>query len=150
MKEFFPILAVVLALASCGGAPEALVVKQFTLRDQDVSTENDPMVQNTKTGRLYGAVSVEERKQRLGQYFRVLWSADSGLEKEVIFQYQQGASGSLVKRMERRIPAGSARGVEEFGVIGDDYFDNGRVLAWKMTLRAGGEVISTKQSYLWE
>lgn len=149
MKSYLN-LAVAFALASCGGTPDALVVKQFTLRDQDVATESDPMVQNAKTRRLYGAVSVEERKQRLGQYYTVLWNADPGLGKEIIFQYQQGKSGSRIKRMSRAIPAGTADGREEFAVIGDDYFDNGRVLTWKMTLKVGGEVVSTKQSYLWE
>ncbi|MEP2775279.1 MAG: hypothetical protein ABJQ29_06010 [Luteolibacter sp.] len=149
MKRYLT-LAVAIVLASCGGTPEPLVVKQFTLRDQDTGTESDPMVQNAKMQRLYGAVSVEERKQRLGQYYTALWNADPGLDKEIIFQYQQGKSGSLVKTMTRNIPAGTSEGKEEFSIIGDDYFDNGRVLTWKMTFKAGGEVISTEQSYLWE
>lgn len=148
MKNYF-IIALALVLVSCGGSPDALVVKSFTLRDQDSTIENDPMVQNEKMRRLYGAVSVEERKQRLGEYYMVQWNADSSLEKEIIFQYQQGKSGSRIKRMTRLIPAGTAEGSQEFAVIGDDYFDNGRVLAWKMTLKVGGEDISTKQSYLW-
>lgn len=143
------IIALAFVLASCGGTPDALVVKSFILRDQDSVVENDPMVQNEKSRRLYGAVTVEERAQRLGQYYTVLWNADAGLDKEIIFQYQQGKSGSRIKRMTRTIPAGTSDGSLEFTVIGDDYFDNGRVLAWKMTLKAGGEVISTKQSYLW-
>lgn len=144
------IIVLAFVLASCGGTPDALVVKSFTLRDQDTAVESDPMVQNAKMRRLYGAVSVEERKQRLGQYYTVLWNADAGLDKEIIFQYQQGKSGSRIKRMTRTVPAGTPEGSQEFAVIGDDYFDNGRVLAWKMTLKAGGEVISTKQSYMWK
>ncbi|MDP4626047.1 MAG: hypothetical protein NWT08_13025 [Akkermansiaceae bacterium] len=149
MKNYL-IIAVACVLTSCGGAPEALVVKSYTLRDQDATIMSDPMVQNEKMRRLHGAVSVEERKQRLGEYYTVQWNAEAGLEKEIIFQYQQGKSGSRIKRMTQTIPAGTSEGKQEFAVIGDDYFDNGRVLTWKMTLKAGGEVISTKQSYLWE
>ena len=145
-------LIIVLAgmLASCAGNSDPLIVKAFIMRDQNQTTEDDAMVQNAKMRRLYGAVSIEERKQRLGQYYTAVWNADPGLEKEIIFQYQQGKSGSLVKRMTRTIGAGTSTGSQEFGVLGDDYFNNGRVLAWKMTLKAGGEVVSTKQSYLWE
>ena len=135
-------------LASCAGSNDALVVKQFTLRDQDPEKENDPMMRHEKQRRLFGAVSMEERKGRLGQYYTALWKADPGLEKEIVFRYQQG--GSKIKEMRRTIPAGTSEGKEEFTVIGDNYFSNGRVLTWKMDLIAGGETIASKQSYLWE
>ncbi len=149
--KFLPIIACLLAV-SCAGPREALVVKQFTLRDQNTDKGSEPMVRQEKLRRLYGAVSLEERKGRLGQYYTALWSAPEsvGQEKEIILQYQQGGSGSLIKTMKRALPASSAEGKEEFAVIGDDYFDNGRVLTWKMDLVVGGQTISSKQSYLWE
>lgn len=146
MKTFA--LLATLLLAACSSQTEPLVVKQFTLRDQDGEKENDPMVRNEKLRRLYGAVSLEERKGRLGQYYAALWSADPGAEKEIVFSYQQG--GSKIKEMRRTIPAGTATGKEEFAVIGDDYFTNGRVLTWKMDLIVGGQIIASKKSYLWE
>lgn len=149
MKQF-TILAAGLLAVSCSGPQEALTVKQFTLRDQETTIQEDPMVQNEKLRRLFGAVSLAERKGRLGQYYTVIWNADAGVEKQIVFHYQQGGSGSRIKEMRRKIPAGTSEGKEEFTVIGDDYFDNGRVLAWKMDLIAGGETIASKQSYLWE
>lgn len=149
MKRFL-ILSVCLLAAACSGPQEALTVKQFTLRDQDTTKQDDPMVQNEKLRRLYGAVSLEERKGRLGQYYTVLWNAGAGLEKEIVFRYQQGGSGSRIKEMRRTLPTDAGQGKEEFSVIGDNYFQNGRVLAWKMDLIAGGETIATKKSYLWE
>lgn len=146
----FTAAALFLSLAACSAPMEPLTVKQFTLRDQDSGVVDDPLVQNEKLRRLYGAVSLEERKQRLGQYYTVLWNADAGAEKGIIFRYQQGASGSLIKEMRRKIPAGTSEGKEEFSIIGDNYFDNGRVLAWKIDLTANGETIASKQSYLWE
>ncbi len=148
--KLLPATALCLALAACSGPMEPLTVKQFTLRDQDSGVVDDPMVQNEKLRRLYGAVSIEERKQRLGQYYTVLWNADAGAEKEIVFRYQQGGSGSRIKEMRRTLPAGQAQGKEEFTVIGDNYFENGRVLAWKIDLTANGETIASKQSYLWE
>jgi hypothetical protein len=148
--KFLSVSAICIALAACSGSVEPLTVKQFTLRDQDTSVVDDPMVQNEKLRRLHGAVSLEERKQRLGQYYTVLWSADAGAEKEIVFRYQQGGSGSRIKEMRRTLPAGTSEGKEEFSVIGDNYFKNGRVLAWKIDLSANGETIASKQSYLWE
>jgi len=135
-------------LAACSAPTEPLVVKQFTLRDQEAYQENDPMVRSEKLRRLYGAVSLEERKGRLGQYYTALWSAAPGAEKEIVFRYQQG--GSRIKEMHRKIPAGTTEGKEEFTIIGDNYFNNGRVLTWKMDLIVGGQTIASKQSYLWE
>lgn len=145
--KYLPLLAVGL-LAACSPPAEPLVVKQFTLRDQKMEQGNDPMVRNEKLRRLHGAVSMEERRQRLGQYYTVIWNAEAGYKKEIVFRYQQG--GSRVKTMRRSLPAGYATGKEEFAIIGDDYFKNGRVLAWKIDLTANGETIASKQSYLWE
>ena len=146
MKQFIFLAACL--LASCAGPNDALVVKQFTLRDQDAQAEQDPMVRNEKLRRLHGAVSMEERKGRLGQYYTALWNADTALEKSVVFRYQQG--GSKIKEMRRDIPAGTSEGKEEFSIIGDNYFNNGRVLAWRMDLIVGGQTVASKQSYLWE
>lgn len=148
MKYF--VLLLVCLIASCAEQSKPLVVKTHTLRDQDVNKADDPMVRHEKLRRLYGAVSMEERRQRLGQYYTVIWNlpeaADS--KREILFQYQQGKTGSLVKTMKRSL--GGNSGKEEFKIIGDDFFDNGRILAWKISLIAGGETIASEQSYLWE
>ena len=149
--KFLPIIACLLAV-SCAGPREALIVKQFTLRDQNTDEGSEPMVRQEKLRRLYGAVSLEERKGRLGQYYTALWSAPEsvGQDRSIILYYQQGGSGSLIKTMRRDLPRSSTEGKEEFAVIGNDYFDNGRVLTWKMDLVVGGQTIASKQSYLWE
>ena len=137
-------------IISCAGPADPLTVKMQTLRDQNTENVGDPMVHHEKLRRLYGAVSMEERRQRLGQYYTVLWNSDSASKKEILFQYLQGKSGSRVKNMRREISSGVSSGQEEFAIIGDNYFDNGRVLAWKISLISNGETIATEQSYLWE
>lgn len=152
MKRCFFFLAVILPTA-CSAPRQALVVKQFQLRDQATRSSDDPMVKMEKERRLHGAVSMAERRHKLGQYYTLLWSDPSRAGQggvELIFQYQQGASASLVKRMARAFPASDSEGIAEFAVIGDDYFKNGKVLAWKALLLRGKQVIATKQSYLWQ
>ncbi len=104
-----------------------------------------------KARRLYGAVSMAERRGRLGQYYTLLWHDPAAAEAaELVFEYQQGATASRVKRMVRSFPAGDSHGTADFAVIGEDYFTGGKVLAWKATLRRGKRTVASLQSYLWQ
>lgn len=96
---------------------------------------------------------MEERRQRLGQYYTLRWNDPAGVGKgdvRVVFLYQQGATGSLVKRMTRDFSSSTQEGMAEFAVIGDDYFKGGKVLTWKATVTRGGRELASKQSYLWQ
>jgi hypothetical protein len=143
----------VFLLSACARPPEALVVKHFLLRDQVTREIDEPMVKMEKARRLHGAVSMEERRQRLGQYYTIVWNDPAGVgrgEVEVRFEYQQGATGSRIKQAIRRFPSAEPGGTFEFAVIGDDYFEGGRVLAWKITLLRGDRELATRKSYLWD
>lgn len=151
VKRILPLLSAVF-LGACASPPETLVVKQFVLRDQVRETSEDPMVRMEKARRLHGAVSMEERRQRLGQYYTLLWHDPEGAGQdtvEVLFEYQQGATASRVKRMTKSFPASAKEGVAEFAVIGDDYFTGGKVLAWRASIRRGNRELASSQSYLW-
>lgn len=142
-----------LLLGACAGPPETLVVKQFQLRDQVRDAGEEPMVRMEKSRRLRGAVSMEQRRQRLGQYYTILWSDPAGAGQgkvEVLFQYQQGGSASRVKRMTKEFPASDAEGIAEFAVVGDDYFKGGKVLAWRASVSRGGRELASRRSYLWQ
>ena len=146
-------LLALLLLGSCSGPQQVLVVKQFSLRDQKLNSKDEPMIRMEKERRLRGAVSMAERKERLGQYYTFIWSDPDGVGKgpvEIIFQYQQGATASRVKRMVKSFPAAETKGIAEFAVIGKNYFENGKVLAWKATAQRGGKTFATQKSYLWD
>ncbi len=152
MKSIYTFLAALLVIG-CEGKNQVLVVKPFQLRDQDSRAVEDPMVRMEKLRHLHGAVSMAERRNKLGQYYTLLWSDPEGVGKgkvKVTFLYQQGATASKVKQMVSESPASQASGNVEFSVIGDNYFTNGKVLAWKATVERGGKVLATQQSYLWQ
>lgn len=152
MKSIY-ILSTALLFAGCAGKSQVLVVKQFQLRDQDSGAVEDPMVRMEKLRHLHGAVSMAERRNKLGQYYSLLWNDQDGVGKgkvKVTFQYQQGATASKVKEMVSESPANDASGNVEFAIIGDDYFKNGKVLAWKASVERGGRVLATQKSYLWQ
>lgn len=110
------------------------------------------MARMEKSRRLSGAVSLEERRQRLGQYYTLIWHDRAGAGNgtvQLVFQYQQGATASRIKRMTRDFSADSTHGKAEFAIIGDDFVKNGKVLAWKATLLRGGRELASQQSYMW-
>jgi uncharacterized protein YcfL len=149
----YSFLAVSVLLVACTSPREALVVKQFQLRDQATSRSDEPMVKMEKLHRLHGSVSMAERAEKLGQYYTLIWNDEDGVgqgDVELILEYQQGATGSRIKRMVRNFPAGDSGGTVEFSVTGHEYEKNGRVMAWKATLQRGKRVIATRQSYLWQ
>lgn len=141
-----------LLLGACAGPSQPLAVKQYHLRDLAANATDQPMVRMEKERHLYGAVSWAEQRNRLGQYYTLLWDDSTGVgqgEVELIFQYQQGGTASLVKQMTKSFPSSTAKGAAEFAVIGDDYFKGGKILTWKATLRRGKREVASRQSYLW-
>lgn len=144
-------LAAAAVLASCAGPRDGLTVKQFTLRDPNFSEGDDLMVRGEIRRRLHGAITPSEQRDRLGQYFTVIWQdATPGGPAEVIFEYQQAATGSLVKKTYQRFAAGTTSGKAEFQVTGEDFRKNGRVLAWRISLRRDQRELAARQSYLWQ
>lgn len=141
-----------MGLGACAGPDNLLTVKQFYVRDQQDDQNIDPMVRSEKNRIFHGAVSMEERRERLGQYYTVLWNdaEGAGSDHTVVFEFQQGGSGSLIKKRTASFGGGESSGKASFSVIGDDYFKGGKVLAWKISLLRGKEVVSTRQSYLWQ
>lgn len=146
------IILILISLVSCVGTNESLVVKQYQLRDQVRDNGGEPMVRMEKERRLRGAISMEERRQRLGQYYTLIWSDAKGVGSgpvELVFEYRQGGTASQIKRATKQFAASDASGVAEFSVIGDNYFENGKVLAWRATVLRDGKEIAVRRSYLW-
>ena len=151
--KYCVLLLVALVLGSCAGTDKTLTVKQFYLRDQEDDEHTDPMVRGEKNRILYGAVSMAERKDRLGQYYTILWNDAAGVgqgEVEVLFEFQQGKTASKIKKRSQTFPSSDASGKAVFSVIGDDFYKSGKVLAWRATISRGGKTLAQERSYLWK
>ncbi len=146
----FPVLMVpVLALLSCS-APQVLEVRPLHLREIGGDEGDDPMIRGERQRHFHGAIGIQEQSQRLGYYYTVMWDDDSSEAGQVVFEFQQGSTGSRVKKMTHRIEGGKPSGQAEFAIIGDDYRKGGRVLAWRCKLIRDGREVASKQSYLWQ
>jgi len=100
--------------------------------------------------RLFGAVTKLDRRQRYGNYFNFFWRAKRPADVTVRLEYRQENLHAHVQGQE--ISYANARGnyKTEFKVVGDDYFDDGRVIAWRCLLIENGKVVAENRSYLWE
>lgn len=100
--------------------------------------------------RLYGAITALDQHQRFGNYFDFFWLARRQDDVTVRLEYRQEKLHAFVQAREVRYPMAKGHHKTEFAVIGDDYSDDGRVLAWRASLIVNGRIAAVTRSYLWE
>jgi hypothetical protein len=116
--------------------------KTLTLQDVPITFE--------RQYRLFGAVTQLDQRQRFGDYFDFFWRAKRAADVTVRLEYRQEKLHDHVQAQE--ISYRNVRGTRktEFKVIGDDYLDDGRVIAWRCLLIENGRIVAENRSYMWE
>jgi hypothetical protein len=99
--------------------------------------------------RLFGATTKLDQDQRNGNYFDFFWVAKRDADVTVRLEYRQEKLRSFVQAREIRYPDARGHHKTEFAVIGDDYLDDGRVIAWRCLLISDGHIVAENRSYLW-
>lgn len=117
---------------------------------QKVQTLQDAPITFERQYRLFGAVTALDQRQRYGNYFDFYWRAKRPSDVTVRLEYRQEKLHEHVQAQE--ISYRNARGTHktEFKVIGDDYFDDGRVIAWRCLLIENGRIVAENRSFMWE
>ena len=118
--------------------------------NQKISTVPDAPIAFERQYRLYGAVTALDQRQRYGNYFDFYWRAKRPSDVTVRLEYRQEKLHEHVQAQE--ISYRNVRGTQktEFKVIGDDYFDDGRVIAWRCLLIENGRIVAENRSFMWE
>jgi hypothetical protein len=118
--------------------------------DQKTATLQDAPIVFERQYRLFGAVTGLDSRQRFGNYFDFFWRVKHPSDVTVRLEYRQEKLHEHVQAQE--ITYRNVRGTHktEFKVIGDDYFDDGRVIAWRCLLIANGRIVAENRSFLWE
>ena len=145
-------LLAVLGLVSCSRTKDVVSIRQYHLRSISADTGGVDSLRAERLKRLYGAVSAEEMRTRLGHYYTIRWDGppgSAGQPVRILFEYRQAATGSEVRSLEVKAPPGR-KGVVELRIIGPRYLQGGRVLAWRLSFFRGEQLVQTRQSYLWE
>ena len=118
--------------------------------NQKTATLQDAPIIFERQYRLYGAVTALDRRQRFGDYFDFFWRAKRPSDVTVRLEYRQEKLHAHVQAQE--VTYRDVRGTHktEFKVIGDDYLDDGRVIAWRCLLIVNGRIVAENRSFLWE
>ena len=83
---------------------------------------------------MYGAVTALDQRQRFGQYFDFFWRAKRPSDLTVRFEYKQERLRAFVQAKEQAYQNVHGTNHSGFRVVGDEYFDDGQVLAWRCLL----------------
>jgi hypothetical protein len=117
---------------------------------QKTATMQDAPITFERQYRLFGAVTALDQRQRFGNYLDFYWRAKRPSDVTVRLEYRQEKLHEHVQAQE--ISYRNARGTHktEFKVIGDDYLDDGRVIAWRCLLIENGRIVAENRSFMWE
>jgi hypothetical protein len=128
----------------------AIGAKSKTSPSQKTATLQDAPITFETQYRMFGAVTGLDRRQRYGDYFDFFWRTKRPSDLTVRLEYRQEKLHEHVQAQE--ISYRNVRGTHktEFKVIGDDYFDDGRVVAWRCLLIANGRIVAENRSFMWE
>jgi hypothetical protein len=103
-----------------------------------------------RTYRLYGAISNAEKSQRYGNYMDFFWRVKRPANVTIRLEYRQEKLRGFVQAREITYPNAKGNIKTEFTIIGDDYLQDGRVIAWRCLLIENGHIVAENRSYLWE
>jgi hypothetical protein len=103
-----------------------------------------------RTYRLYGAISNAERNQLYGNYMDFFWRVKRPANVTVRLEYRQEKLRAFVQAREISYENVKGNRKTEFAIIGDDYLQDGRVIAWRCLLIENGHIVAENRSYLWE
>jgi hypothetical protein len=114
------------------------------------TTVQDASIRFERPYRLFGAVTKLDQRERVGNYFDFFWRARRVADLTVRLEYKQEKLHAHVQGQEIFYPAARGNRKTEFKVVGDDYFDDGRVIAWRCSLIENGRIVAETHSYLWQ
>ncbi len=151
---FFLIAGTALFLCSCTTttSPQVSITKvnPYHLESNELIVTEDRMVDFERRRHLYGAIDYKEQREKMGQYYSIFWKTSTRQPATVRLEYRQGGSGSQVLSKELFITKPKRSNVTKFQVIGDEYWDGGKVTQWKASVIENGAVVAEYKSFLWK
>jgi hypothetical protein len=138
-------------LAGAGGRQDrGAVNKKSSSQGQKTTTVQDAPITFERQYRMFGAVTALDQRQRFGNYFDFFWRAKRPSDVTVRLEYRQEKLHEHVQAQEISYRNVHGTRKTEFKVIGDDYFDDGRVIAWRCLLIESGRIVAETRSFMWE
>lgn len=114
------------------------------------ATLQDAPITFERQYRMFGAVTGLDQRQRYGNYFDFFWRARRPSDITVRLEYRQEKLHEHVQAQEISYQNVHGTHKTEFKVIGDDYWDDGEVIAWRCLLISNGRIVAENRSFMWE
>src|SRR5881397_3388322 len=121
-----------------------------TSPSQKTATLQDVPITFERQYRMFGAVTALDQRQRFGNYFDFFWRAKRPSDVTVRLEYRQEKLHEHVQAQEISYQNVHGTHKTEFKVIGDDYFDDGEVIAWRCLLISNGRIVAENRSFMWQ
>ena len=121
-----------------------------TAPSSKTTTVQDASIRFERQYHLFGAVTKLDQRERMGNYFDFFWRARRTADLAVRLEYKQEKLHAHIQAQEVFYQGARGSIKTSFKVVGDDYFDDGRVIAWRCLLIENGRVVAETHSYLWE
>ncbi|HEX8679391.1 MAG TPA: hypothetical protein VF683_05505 [Chthoniobacterales bacterium] len=109
----------------------------------------DPAVGFEGAYRLHGAVTSLDQRQRFGHYFDFFWRAKRDAKITVRLEYRQAKLRAFTQAREVEYPRARGSHKTSFAITGDDFWNDGHVIAWRCLLIENGRIVAEDRSYLW-
>ncbi|MEM1294950.1 MAG: hypothetical protein AAGH89_06260, partial [Verrucomicrobiota bacterium] len=146
-------LANIVPLTSLAGdLPEIRKVKYERLNLSESLRTEDAMVSFERKYLLHGAITSEEYRAREGKYYTIFWKSKGDRRPGMVvrLEYLQSNTGDEIKVKEVTVDDVRRQNTTDINVIGEEFKEDGNVVAWRASLVRDGEVISSVESFLWE
>ena len=111
---------------------------------------DNPAITGESSYRLYGAVTALDKRRRYGHYLDFFWRAKRAAPVTVRLEYRQERLRSFTQAREVTYPNAKGSHKTAFAIIGDDFFNDGRIIAWRCLLIVNGRIVAEERSYLWQ
>jgi len=145
-------LAATLMAACQSNAPESAIqrVDYFHLKTLNHTRTDNPMINHQPSQYLHGAISTEERLQRLGNYYTVTWGVENHSAPVTLrFEYRQAYAGTEIREQVVTVDNIRKNNKTNFQITGNDYATDGRVVAWRISLEQDNNILGQETSFLW-
>jgi len=124
--------------------------KKSNSPSQKTATLQDAPITFERQYRMFGAVTALDQRQRFGNYFDFFWRAKHPSDITVRLEYRQEKLHEHLQAQEISYRNVHGTHKTEFKVIGDDYFDDGEVIAWRCLLISNGRIVAENRSFMWQ
>ncbi|MFL6543070.1 MAG: hypothetical protein ACJ8I9_07880 [Chthoniobacterales bacterium] len=131
-------------------APPPLRRGKFGSSFSKTQAQPDASIGFERSYRMFGAVTGLDQRQRFGHYFDFWWRVKHEANVTVRLEYRQEKLRSFTQAKEISYTGAKGTMHTEFRVIGDEFFDDGKIIAWRCLLISDGRIVAEDRSYMWD